>query len=706
MSATAAARPLDRVLAAVPDPKRDGAGWRARCPSHEDRRASLGIREAEDGRVLMRCRAGCKTEAVVAALGLTWAALYPDRPADTGRGAQPAANGHPATAGRTVRHELRSLDGQVVAVHCREVDPATGKKLGAVWWERPDGSRGLGGSRVEDLPMFVPGSAATLAALKDGAEVILTEGEPAAVAVAWCGLAAAGTVTGAATIPSYDVLRSLVRLRVQLWPDHDEPGREHMARIAGRLAALGCGSVEVIEWPEAPARGDARDFLLPHVKDAAAGRVAVEALPRRPWSPPGRELVTAHIALSAPPTETWPELDGAALHGLAGEVVEAIGPHTEADPVAVLVSLLVAFGNAAGTGPHVVVGATHHPARIFAALVGETSRARKGDSWAAVRRLMAQAVPEWAEARVQGGLSSGEGLISAVRDPVEEIDRKTGERRVVDAGAEDRRLLAVEPELSRTLRVMKRDGSTLSAVIRDAWDSGSLRVMTKTQLRATGAHISVIGHITEEELRRELDDVSLANGFANRFLWLAVRRSKRLPEPEPLDGPAVDRLSARIAEALRFARACGAVLRDDDARQVWAEVYPDLTADRPGMLGAILSRSEAHAVRLSLIYALLDQSSVVRREHLHAALAVIDYAEASTRHIFGDRLGDPVADAIVAALADGRELTRNALRDLFGHHGGSQRIAAALVDLAARGLVTAETRETGGRPAEVWRRVP
>jgi hypothetical protein len=694
------------VLAAVPDPKRDGAGWRARCPSHEDRRASLGIREAEDGRVLMRCRAGCKTEAVVAALGLTWAALYPDRPADTGRGAQPAANGHPATAGRTVRHELRSLDGQVVAVHCREVDPATGKKLGAVWWERPDGSRGLGGSRVEDLPMFVPGSAATLAALKDGAEVILTEGEPAAVAVAWCGLAAAGTVTGAATIPSYDVLRSLVRLRVQLWPDHDEPGREHMARIAGRLAALGCGSVEVIEWPEAPARGDARDFLLPHVKDAAAGRVAVEALPRRPWSPPGRELVTAHIALSAPPTETWPELDGAALHGLAGEVVEAIGPHTEADPVAVLVSLLVAFGNAAGTGPHVVVGATHHPARIFAALVGETSRARKGDSWAAVRRLMAQAVPEWAEARVQGGLSSGEGLISAVRDPVEEIDRKTGERRVVDAGAEDRRLLAVEPELSRTLRVMKRDGSTLSAVIRDAWDSGSLRVMTKTQLRATGAHISVIGHITEEELRRELDDVSLANGFANRFLWLAVRRSKRLPEPEPLDGPAVDRLSARIAEALRFARACGAVLRDDDARQVWAEVYPDLTADRPGMLGAILSRSEAHAVRLSLIYALLDQSSVVRREHLHAALAVIDYAEASTRHIFGDRLGDPVADAIVAALADGRELTRNALRDLFGHHGGSQRIAAALVDLAARGLVTAETRETGGRPAEVWRRVP
>lgn len=704
MSPTAAVRPLDRVLAALPDPKRDGAGWRARCPSHEDRRASLGIREAEDGRVLMRCRAGCKTEAVVAALGLTWGALYPDRPADTGRGAQPAANGHPATAGRTVRHELHALDGKVLAVHIRQVDAATGKKLGAVWWERPDGSRGLGGSRVEDLPLFVPGSAATLAGIEDGAEVILTEGEPAAVALAWCGIVGVATVTGAATIPTDAVLSCLVRLRVLLWPDADDPGAEHMQRIAARLVALGCGSVEVIEWPEAPARGDARDFLLPHVKDAAAGRIAVEALPRRPWSPPGPEPVTAHIALSAPPTETWPELDGAALHGLGGEVVAAIDPHTEADPVAVLTSFLAAFGNVVGLSPHVEGGATYHPARIFAALVGETSRARKGDSWAAVRRLMAQAVPEWAETRVQGGLSSGEGLISAVRDPVEETERKTGERRVVDAGVEDKRLLVVEPELGRTLRVMKRDGSTLSAVIRDAWDSGSLRVMTKTQLRATGAHVSILGHITEEELRRELDDTSLANGFANRFLWLAVRRSKRLPEPEPLDGPTVERLSARIAEAARFARACGAVPRDDEARKVWAEVYPGLTADRPGMLGSILSRSEAHAVRLSLIYALLDQSSVVRREHLHAALAVIDYAEASTRHIFGDRLGDPVADAIVAALADGRELTRNALRDLFGHHGGSQRIAAALVDLAARGLVTAETRETGGRPAEVWRR--
>jgi hypothetical protein len=452
--------------------------------------------------------------------------------------------------------------------------------------------------------------------------------------------------------------------------------------------------------------GTSADVLYPPESGFAAvrndgdgDRAVLEALPRPARAPAEPEPVPVGSA------EDWPALDAAALHGLAGEVVDAIDPHTEADPVAVLVSFLAAFGNAVGPEPHVVVGATCHPARIFAALVGETSRARKGDSWSAVRRLMAQAAPEWEETRVQGGLSSGEGLIAAVRDPLEDTDHKTGERRVIDAGVEDRRLLVVEPELARTLRVMRRDGSTLSAILRDAWDTGSLRVMTKTQLRATGAHVSVLGHVTEEELRRELDDTSLANGFANRFLWPLVRRSKRLPEPEPLDGPTVDRLAARIGEAVRFAGRLSAVPRDEEARKVWAEVYPDLTADRPGMVGAVLSRSEAHAVRLALVYALLDQSPVVRRDHLQAALAILDYADASARHIFGGRLGDPVADTIRRALETRREMTRNEVRDLLGGSARASRIDAAQAELVSSGLLVVEKRETGGRPVEVWRRV-
>jgi hypothetical protein len=595
----------------------------------------------------------------------------------------PSASRRPPVRER--RYSIRDEAGEAVAVHVRRDGP-DGKTFA---WLQPDGTVGLNGTPVTALPLYVPEST-SLADLPDGAPVFVVEGERTADALASVGLAAAATVTGASSCPGDAALRPLVRLSPTVWPDADAAGAEHAARLVVALRRLGADP-HLVEPPAGVPKGwDAADLIAQHWPNRAAARTAIESL-------------SAHTALFAPSEEAWPELDPAALHGLAGEVVAAIDPHTESDSTAILASFLVAFGNAIGAAPHVVVGATLHPGRLFAALVGETSRARKGDSWSAVRRLMARAAPEWTEARVQGGLSSGEGLIAAVRDPLTQLDRKTGEILTVEAGVDDKRLLTVEPELGRTLRVMRRDGSTLSAILRDCWDTGSLRVMTKTQLRATGAHVSVLGHITEEELRRELDDTSLANGFANRFLWLAARRSKRLPEPEPLDGPTVDRLAAKIAEAVRFAHGRGAVPRDDEARGVWAEVYGDLTADLPGMLGAVLSRCEAHAVRLALLYALLDQSPVVRREHLEAALAVIDYAEASARHIFGDRLGDPVADAIVAALA-GRELTRNAIRDHFGRHVSASRISAALDALSAAGKVAMEKRETGGRPVEVWRR--
>ena len=693
----AAQRPIERVLARCADVRRSGDGYIGRCPAHDDRRPSLSVREGSDGRVLVRCHRGCETADVVAGLGLSLADLFPAAIGEAQR-ARTWKGADPIPALRVVRHELREGDGRHVATHCREVDPVTGKKAGRVWWESPDGTRGLNGVRAEDLPLF---GQDTLCDLVEATAVFVVEGEPAATALQWCGVPAVATVTGAATIPSEGVLRPLARFRPILWADNDEPGREHMRRIALQLELLGCTRVTVVEWSDAPAKGDARDFIdqlrkrgLPQAEMAAA----VGTLPAVPWKP------RVGSTPSVPPSSASAVMDPAAFHGLAGEVVSAIDMYSEADPAAVLASLLVAFGNCVGPGPHVLVGSTLHSAREYIAVVGNTAMARKGESWSPVRRLMSRAAPEWAASQVQGGLSSGEGVIAAVRDPVEEVDRKTGEHRIIDAGVADKRLLIVEPELARTLRVMRRDGSTLSAVIRDSWDSGNLRVMTKTQARATGAHLGCIGHITEDELVRELDDSSVANGFANRFLWLHVKRSKLLPEPEPFDGPVVDRLAEKIAEAVRFASGVRAVVRDDDARRVWRDVYPELTAPKPGMLGAVLSRAEAHAVRLSLIYALLDMSPTIRRDHLEAALAVVDYAEVSARRIFGERLGDPVADAIVAALAD-RELTRDGIRDVFGRHQRSARIAVALDSLVSAGQVVREVRETGGRPAEVWRRI-
>ena len=94
---------------------------------------------------------------------------------------------------------------------------------------------------------------------------------------------------------------------------------------------------------------------------------------------------------------------------------------------------------------------------------------------------------------------------------------------------------------------MARDGNTLSAIIRDAWDRGDLRSMTKNSPAvATGALISIVAHITLQELRQELTGTDAANGFANRFLFACVRRSKCLPDGGEVDlSPLASRLARR-----------------------------------------------------------------------------------------------------------------------------------------------------------------
>jgi hypothetical protein len=281
-----------------------------------------------------------------------------------------------------------------------------------------------------------------------------------------------------------------------------------------------------------------------------------------------------------------------------------------------------------------------------------------------------------------------------------------GEPQVADQGVEDKRAVIVETEFCSTLRVMGREGSTLSAVLRNAWDTGDLRVLTRNSpLRATGTHISVIGHITAEELRRELSTTDAANGFANRFLFISVYRSKLLPEggeAHTIDWhPIVDTLTRAFDFAASLTEP---IKRNPEARELWAAIYPTLTADQPGMLGAITSRGEAQVTRLSLIYAVLDRSPVVTPEHLDAAMALWEYSERSCRHIFGDALGDPVADDILRALRRAGEegLTRTQIRELFAGHRRSNRIDAALGVLHGLGLAVMARRETGGRPVELW----
>ena len=413
--------------------------------------------------------------------------------------------------------------------------------------------------------------------------------------------------------------------------------------------------------------------------------------------------------------ETPKKIDPAAYYGLAGEFVNRVEPHTESDPVALLIQFLTAFGSVIGRNAYFRVESSRHYMNLFSVLVGNSAKARKGTSLQNVLETIKTADTDWYDNRIQSGLSSGEGMLHAVRDPIEaeedikEKGKVIGRQTVLkDAGIEDKRLLVTEAEFARTLRVMERDGSTLSALLRDAWDSGKLRVLTKNPQNATGAHISVIGHITQDELRRLLTDTEAANGFANRFLWVYTERSKLLPDGGRLWQEDLTGLHTRIYDAVQFASAAGEMKRDAEAGRLWAGVYGELTRPVSGLFGSVTARADAQTLRLSCLYALLDSSPVVRGEHLEAALAVWQYAEDSARYIFGDALGDPIADEILRALQNSPAgMTRTEINTLFGRHLKSERIGQALHTLAEGQRIVCETRpgENGGRPAELWKAV-
>jgi hypothetical protein len=399
-------------------------------------------------------------------------------------------------------------------------------------------------------------------------------------------------------------------------------------------------------------------------------------------------------------TNSWPRpLAAPALRGLAGDFVRTVEPHTEADPAALLLQFLVGFGSAVGRGPHVLVGADRHGANLFATLAGETSRGRKGTAEGWVRALVARVDQDWAFGRMQTGLSSGEGLLHAVRD--------VGTDGRNDPGEPDKRLLVIEPEFARVLQVIRREGSTLSTQLRQAWDAPRVaRTMTRTNpMKATEAHISMVAHITEEELRAELTRTDAANGFGNRFLWVGVKRSKLLPDGGTLRPDDLGPLAEHLALAVDWSRqAAGQVQRDGGFKRLWRRVYGDLSADVPGLVGAVTSRAEAQVLRLSLVYALLDCSEVIQAKHLEAALAVWRYCRASAAHIFGKSLGDWMADEILRELRAADDgLTRTDIRNLLGRNQGAGRIGAALELLARQGLAACSWLPTAGRRAEVWK---
>lgn len=242
--------PIDRLLPLLGKVKRDGDGWKARCPAHDDSDPSLSVSVGTDGRVLLHDFGGCTTEAIVTKLGITMADLFTENlltakpetviKRETGQTCYSVRVGEREFSKVRIDYEVIDTDGV-----------ATAKK--EIFWTPKPSTFGV---KPEDFPLWGAGHLGD----RPGETVIVAEGEKAADALTARGFLAVGTMTGSSTVPCDESLRVLLAHPVILWPDADSPGHKHMTEIGVHLGVLGHVNMRWVEWKNAPLAGDAADF--------------------------------------------------------------------------------------------------------------------------------------------------------------------------------------------------------------------------------------------------------------------------------------------------------------------------------------------------------------------------------------------------------------------------------------------------------------
>jgi Protein of unknown function (DUF3987) len=404
------------------------------------------------------------------------------------------------------------------------------------------------------------------------------------------------------------------------------------------------------------------------------------------------------------------ELSEVAYTGVLGRLVRTIETHTEADPAAILAQLIAAVGCMMGRRAGWKVEATFHATALWPLVVGDSSNARKGTATGRVEQVVRLVDPMFLSTQQVSGLSSGEGLIAHLSDPppLTEEEREQG---ADDPPPKDKRLLVYSPEFAGVLRNMGRQGNTLSIILRELWDHGNAQTLTRhNPLRCTDAHVVLFAHITRDELARELTFTDLANGFANRFLFVAAKHRRDLPfggnldERDLADDVQILETSVGNVQLRRPLQILGLSV---DASRLWERAYPLLRTDRRGLAGAACTRAEAQVRRIATIHALANngEATDVEVDQLAAALDLWRYCEQSAYWALGDSLGDPAGDRVISALraADGGWVPRADLHTATAGHLPADRLDGLLGQLERVGWIQAMTEPTGGRPRQLVR---
>lgn len=742
--------PIERLLEKLPGAKQRAGGWSARCPAHEDRHPSLSVAEGDDGRALVRCHAGCPADAVVAALDLSLADLYP-RPDDgpprtktTPSGPRPKAaptgKVYPTAAGAQAALERRHGPAAQVWTY----RDAAGDPVGQVArWDRPGGKKDIrpvarhaDGWRIGAMPALRP--LYNLPALAAVPWVVVTEGEKAADMARALGFTAT-TSAGGAQAAHHTDWRPLTGKAVLLLPDNDDAGRQYAANVTDILTKLSPPAiVRVVELPGLPEGGDLVDWVEAH-GDAAEPdgmRAEIEALATTVapgGTPPGDPPAVVNDA------DAFEPFPGHALPEPVRSFVraaKAIG----CDLSYVVLPLLATLAAAIGTTRRLELkrGWTV-PAIVWGAVVGESGTMKTPAfklAMRAVRDRQRKALDRHAEAvrRYEADLACWDKEYAAWKrgrdrtvEPPARPEPPPCERFIVSDTtvealapillANPRGVLLARDELAGWIGSFDRyAGKGKAGADAANWlgmfSADSIIVDRKTGVPRTvyvpQAAVCVVGGIQPGILHRALGSEHRESGLAARLLLAyPPRRAKTWTEAE-ID-PRAETDLARVVDRLYDLHPAAdedgelrpsLVRLTPDAKAAWTAYYNAHgaeQADLTGDLAAAWSKLEEYAARLALVlhfvrWATTDPT-LASADHLDAAsmtagIRLATWFKREARRVYAI-LGESEADG------DQRRLV-----EWIGRRGGSASAreaqqgcrwlkAPGAAEAALAGLVTA-----------------
>ena len=639
--------PISLILSAIESvtgrkPVRNGRDTKAHCPAHDDGHPSLSVREADDGRVLVKCHAGCSADAVMKALGLELRHLMPSAKFTGCRTTYSKSTIRKYETATEAVDVLERQHGKRST--CWTYHDDEGNPIGViVRWDRPDGKKDI--RPISRTPngwciggMEAPRPLYQLPKLLNAQRVYVTEGEKAADALISLGLVATTSPHGAKAARHAN-WRPLAGKELFILPDNDEPGQAYADDVLAALEAVRpAPTVKLVHLPDLPPGGDAFDYVdrcrTESGQEDGAIRLAIENLADESESAELESLEPAEDSYVPFPVSVLPE----PLCSFVSCAAKAFG----CDPVFFVLPILSILGSAIGNTRHIRLKLSwQEPPIIWTAVVAE-SGTLKTPAFKLVlkplRALQDRAFEEYECERKEYEvelLKYDKKLIAWRRatgmdtDPPEKPPKPEPVRYLVN----DTTVEALAPILLANWRGVLDARDELAGWIGsfDRYSNGKTRADASNWLsmhsaegiivdRKTGdpprinvphAAVSVTGGIQPGVLRRILTMEHRDAGLLARFLVaMPPRQVKRWSEA--VVPPAIEAAYAQVLQKLiELAPTMGpdgaapvAVTLTSAAKAEWELFYDEHAneqANLDGDLGSAWSKLEAYAARLALV---------------------------------------------------------------------------------------------------------